>query len=84
MNELKPHFRAIALRIQQLAEQGGSPNTKIEVLILSESGTPRHTSFNRSVIEPKHSNLDWLLRMAGENPNGGMVIKVRDSGKVQG
>lgn len=74
-NELKPHFKALALRMQQIAEQGNAPNARIQVTILCERGVPRYIRTQRDVIEPKRATLNWLLNLMGEDPAGGTIIR---------
>lgn len=74
---LKPHFKALALRIQQIAEQGNAPNVRIQFTVLCERGIPRYVRTRRDVIEPKSANLDWLLELMGEDGNGGMIFRYR-------
>jgi len=79
---LKPPFRNIALRLQQLAEQGGAPNARLQFTVLTERGLPRYVTVRRDVIEPKGATVDWLLSLMGENPQDGLVIRVENNSQT--
>jgi hypothetical protein len=76
MTVLRHEFRNIALRLQQLAEQGGSPNTRLQFTVVCERGIPRYARIRRDVIEPKSATVDWLLELSGESSQDGLIVKV--------
>lgn len=65
--ELSKDWISVALRLQNLANTSEGRNVKIELVVLVDNtGKPRHVMAQKKTIEPKKRSLDWFLSLLHE------------------